>query len=95
MGAHPADDRPGPVHARDHRAAGHPGVDQGGRRGGILYQAIVPQPAPTDWPAEACWAYHGVPQHLVLTEDGRLPGIPVCPPETLVIDYADLRVMPT
>jgi transposase InsO family protein len=54
---------------------------------GILYQAIVPQPAPDDWPAEACWAYHGVPQHLVLTEEGRLPGVPACPPETLVIDH--------
>ena len=54
---------------------------------GILYQAIVPQPAPADWPEEACWAYHGVPQHLVFTEDGRLPGVPACPPETLVIDH--------
>ena len=41
---------------------------------GVLYQAIVPQPAPEDWPAEACWAYHGVPQQLVFTQDGRLPG---------------------
>ena len=41
---------------------------------GVLYQAIVPQPAPEDWPEEACWAYHGVPQQLVFTEDGRLPG---------------------
>jgi transposase InsO family protein len=54
---------------------------------GIVYQAIVPQPAPDGWPAEACWAYHGVPQHLVLTEEGRLPGVPACPPETLVIDH--------
>ena len=54
---------------------------------GVLYQAIVPQPAPEDWPEEACWAYHGVPQQLVFTEEGRLPGIPACPPETLVIDH--------
>jgi transposase InsO family protein len=54
---------------------------------GILYQAIVPQPAPEDWPEEACWAYHGVPQHLVFTEAGRLPGVPACPPETLVVDH--------
>jgi transposase InsO family protein len=54
---------------------------------GVLYQAIVPRPAPEDWPEEACWAYHGVPQQLVLTEEGRLPGTPVCPPETLVIDH--------
>ena len=54
---------------------------------GVLYQAVVPRPAPEDWPEEACWAYHGVPQQLVFTEDGRLPGVPACPPETLVIDH--------
>ena len=59
---------------------------------GILYQAVVPQPAPADWPEEACWAYHGVPQHLVFTEDGRLPGVPVCPPETLVVDHGKVYV---
>jgi len=54
---------------------------------GVLYQTVAARPAPEDWPAEACWAYHGVPQHLVCTEAGRLPGIPACPPETLVIDH--------
>ena len=54
---------------------------------GVLYQTIVPQAAPPDWPEEACWPYHGVPQQLVFTEEGRLPGVPVCPPETLVIDH--------
>ena len=54
---------------------------------GVLYQAIMPRPAPEDWPEEACWAYHGVPQQLVFTEAGRLPAVPVCPPETLVIDH--------
>jgi len=54
---------------------------------GVLYQAIAPRPAPADWPEEACWAYHGVPQQLVFTEEGRLAGIPVCPPETLVVDH--------
>jgi putative transposase len=54
---------------------------------GVLFQAVVPRPAPDDWPEEACWAYHGVPQQLVFTEAGRLPGTPVCPPETLVIDH--------
>jgi transposase InsO family protein len=54
---------------------------------GVLFQAIVPQPAPEDWPEEACWAYHGLPQQLVFTEEGQLPGIPACPPETLVIDH--------
>ena len=54
---------------------------------GILYQTLVPQAAPESWPQEACWPYHGVPQHLVFTEEGRLPGMPACPPETLVIDH--------
>ena len=54
---------------------------------GVLFQAIAPRPAPRDWPEEACWAYHGVPQQLVFTGEGRLPGVPACPPETLVIDH--------
>ena len=54
---------------------------------GVLYQTIVPQPASPDWPENACWPYHGVPRQLVFTEEGRLPGVPVCPPETLVIDH--------
>ena len=54
---------------------------------GVLYQTVAARPVPEDWPAEACWPYHGVPQHLVFTGAGRLPGIPVCPPETLVIDH--------
>jgi transposase InsO family protein len=54
---------------------------------GLLYQTVVPAPAPASWPTEACWPYHGVPQHLVFTKEGRLPGMPVCPPETLVIDH--------
>src|SRR5439155_14676021 len=45
---------------------------------GVLHQAVVPQPAPQQWPAEACWSYHGVPQQLVFTEDAVLPGVPVC-----------------
>jgi transposase InsO family protein len=53
----------------------------------VLYQTVAPRPAPEEWPAEACWPYHGVPQHLVFSEQGRLPGVPVCPPETLVIDH--------
>jgi transposase InsO family protein len=56
---------------------------------GVLYQTVCPQPASSSegWPEEARWPYHGVPQHLAFTEDGRLPGVPVCPPETLVIDH--------
>lgn len=70
---------------------------------GVLYQAVAPSPAPAEWPAEACWPQHGVPEHLVFTE--HLPGAepvdertsaaglaagtagPVCPPETLVVDH--------
>jgi transposase InsO family protein len=54
---------------------------------GVLYQAVVPQPAPTDWPEQACWPYHGAPQQLVFTEQVPLVGVPVCPPETLVVDH--------
>src|SRR5262249_38491781 len=54
---------------------------------GVLYQTMVPKRVPEEWPEQACWPYHGLPQHLVFTEDSRLPGVPVCPPETLVIDH--------
>jgi len=50
----------------------------------VLYQTIVPQAAPDDWPEEACWPYVGVPQNLVFGEAGRLQGIPPCPPETII-----------
>jgi putative transposase len=54
---------------------------------GVLHQTVVPQPAPPHWPVEACWSYHGLPQQLVFTEDTALPAVPVCPPETLVVDH--------
>jgi transposase InsO family protein len=68
---------------------------------GVLYQTVSPMVAPEEWPAEACWPYHGVPQQLVLTETeveedgaaaGRLAGVPVCPPETLVVDHGKVFV---
>jgi hypothetical protein len=33
------------------------------------------------------WAYPGVLQHLVFTDDGRLPGVPAFAPETLAVDH--------
>lgn len=54
---------------------------------GLLYETVVPRPAPESWPAEAAWPYHGVPQHLAFTEEGRPAAMPSCPPETLVIDH--------
>jgi len=62
---------------------------------GLLYQAVTPALAPPQWPAEACWPYHGLPEHLVFTEGeaagGGLAG-PVCPPETLVVDHGRVFV---
>src|SRR5207248_3728853 len=52
-----------------------------------LYESVVSHPVPDDWPAGAHWAYHGIPRNLVMTEDQPLAGVPVCPPETLVIDH--------
>jgi len=53
----------------------------------VLYQAMVPQPAPDNWPVEAYWAYHGIPRQLVFSEAQQFPGVPVCPPETIVVDH--------
>lgn len=53
---------------------------------GVLYQAVVPQPAPLSWPEQACWPYHGLPQQLVFDEAARTVA-PVCAPETLVVDH--------
>jgi transposase InsO family protein len=57
---------------------------------GVLYQSVVPEQAPEDWPDEVCWPYHGIPAHLVFTEavpeDSRLAPMPACPPETIVVD---------
>jgi putative transposase len=58
---------------------------------GVLYQAVVPQPAPEGWPEQACWPYHGVPQQLVFDESARLVA-PVCAPETLVVDNGKVFV---
>jgi transposase InsO family protein len=54
---------------------------------GVLYQAMVPQSAPDNWPAEAYWAYHGIPRQLVFSETQHFAGVPVCPPETIVVDH--------
>jgi transposase InsO family protein len=53
---------------------------------GVLYDAIVPQPAPAGWPVEAAWPYHGVPSQVVFDEYAPMRG-PVCAPETLVVDH--------
>ncbi|MDN3243034.1 Mu transposase C-terminal domain-containing protein [Glycomyces tritici] len=53
---------------------------------GVLYEAVAGREAPTSWPPEAVWPYHGVPGHLVVDEVETLAG-PVCAPETLVVDH--------
>ena len=53
---------------------------------GVLYDAVVAQPPPATWPAEASWPYHGVPSQLVFGEEAPSRG-PVCAPETLVVDH--------
>jgi putative transposase len=54
---------------------------------GVLYDAVVPHPAPPGWPPQARWPYQGVPERVVFDEaDDGWRG-PVCAPETLVIDH--------
>jgi transposase InsO family protein len=56
---------------------------------GVLYDSMVPRLAPDSWPADAHWAYRGIPRHLVFTENQPEPlaGVPLCAPETIVIDH--------
>ena len=54
---------------------------------GVLSPAGAARPAPEDCQPEASWPYPGAPQQLLYSEAGRLAGIPVCPPETLVNDH--------
>ena len=52
---------------------------------GIL-SAIAPQPVPEGWPEERAGTITGCGGALCSPRTSRLPGVPVCPPETLVID---------
>lgn len=53
---------------------------------GVLHEAVAGRAAPSSWPAEAAWPYHGVPARVVFGEDEPMAG-PVCAPETLVVDH--------
>src|SRR5205823_4256113 len=54
---------------------------------GVLYEAVAGREAPTSWPREAVWPYHGVPANLVFDETAPPTTGPVCAPETLVVDH--------
>ncbi|MEU4360343.1 Mu transposase C-terminal domain-containing protein [Promicromonospora sp. NPDC023987] len=54
---------------------------------GVLYEAVAGREAPSSWPKEATWPYHGVPSYVMLDEDGPAMTGPVCAPETLVVDH--------
>jgi transposase InsO family protein len=54
---------------------------------GVLYETIAGRPAPSSWPTEATWPYHGVPANVVFDESAPATTAPVCSPETLVIDH--------
>lgn len=54
---------------------------------GVLYEAVAGRAAPSSWPKEATWPYHGVPSYVVFDEDGPALTGPVCAPETLVVDH--------
>jgi transposase InsO family protein len=53
---------------------------------GVLYEAVAGRSAPTSWPAEATWPYHGIPANVVVDENVAMTA-PVCAPETLVVDH--------
>lgn len=62
---------------------------------GVLFEAMLPQSLDPQW-AGAAWPYHGVPEHVVFSEEdaaGGGPGsLPVCAPETIVVDHGKVYV---
>lgn len=36
---------------------------------GVLYDTVVPRPAPASWPQHARWPYHGVPSRVIFAAD--------------------------
>jgi transposase InsO family protein len=61
----------------------------------VLFEALSPPEAPPEWPAEAAWPYHGVPEALVV-DAGRADGPrftgPGLLPDTIVIDHGSIYV---
>jgi len=61
----------------------------------VLFEALCPPEAPPEWPAEAAWPYHGVPEALVV-DAGRVDGPrftgPGLLPDTIVIDHGSIYV---
>jgi transposase InsO family protein len=61
----------------------------------VLFEAVCPPEAPPEWPAEAAWPYHGVPEALVV-DAGRADGPrftgPGLLPDTIVIDHGSIYV---
>ncbi|MFI0224213.1 Mu transposase C-terminal domain-containing protein [Streptomyces lydicus] len=52
---------------------------------GVLFETIAPPD--DDSGGQAAGPYHGVPEHVVFSEEALVPGRGLCPPETLVIDH--------
>ena len=63
---------------------------------GVLFEAMLPQELDPQWADGARWPYHGVPEHVVFSEEDVAPGgpgsLPVCAPETIVVDHGKVYV---
>ncbi|MEV7648192.1 hypothetical protein [Arthrobacter sp. NPDC089319] len=63
----------------------------------VLYEVLVPRPAPAEWPDEAVWPYHGVPENVLIDADRnevnerRLsgPGLSI---DNIVVDHGKIFV---
>lgn len=63
---------------------------------GVLFEAMLPQDLDPQWADGARWPYHGVPEHVVFSEEDAASGgpgsLPVCAPETIVVDHGKVYV---
>ncbi len=63
----------------------------------LLADAIAPKPMRLGWPEAARWAYHGVPERIVVGAFGSqgvedAAALPLVDPETVVVDNAKIYV---
>ena len=60
----------------------------------LLADAIAPKPMRHEWPNAAKWAYHGIPERVILGafEHDSVAAFPLMDPEAIVVDNAKIYI---